>query len=112
MWIKLLQKDSLNTLMRPQFVNGKWRKPMIQGRQKKELKRYFEAAGVPWIYDKERPEVHETSSYNRRPKGSAAYNNYETRLAMIRKNLSTMDDKIEKARIERMQNKGPTIEEH
>ena len=94
MWIKLLANDSIATLTRPNFVNGKWHKPVIQGRQKKQLKVYFQRAGVPWIYDKERPEIHETSTYNRKPKGSNFKNNYETRLAMIRKNLSTMDDKL------------------
>jgi len=53
------------------------------------LKSYFDLAGVPWIYSKERPEIHADSTYNRRPKGTAFSNNYETRLATIRKNLAT-----------------------
>ena len=75
------------------------------------MKKYFENAGVPWIYDKERPEVHETSTYNRRPKGSAFKNQYETRLAMIRKNLSTMDEKILKHRMDRLVTKEGTQDE-
>ena len=50
---------------------------------------YFQKAGVPWIYEKERPEVHEQSAYNRKPKVSKVEQNYEVRLATIRKNLST-----------------------
>ena len=113
MWIKLLSSSNQNIgqLMRPTFVNGTWHKPVIQGRQKAQLKYYFEKAGVPWIYDKERPEVHETSTYNRRPKGNAHKNQYETRLAVIRKNLSTMDEKIMKHRMDRLVNKVPTQDE-
>ena len=75
-----------------------WRKPAIQARQKKELRTYFEIAGVPWIYSNYRPEIHETSTYNRRPKGTRFSNNYETRVAMIRKNLSTQEDRLFKLR--------------
>ena len=53
---------------------------------------YFEKAGVPWIYDKERPEVHDDSAYNRKPKGMTTYwNNYETRISTIRANLAMQD---------------------
>ena len=55
-------------MIKPQFVNGRWRKPVIQARQKAELRSYFEKAGVPWIYEKETPEVHMNSTYNRKPK--------------------------------------------
>ena len=92
-------------------MNGRWRKPAIQGRQKAQLKSYFAKAGVPWIYDAERPECHENSTYNRKPKGSAFKNNYETRLAMIRKNLSTMDEKLMKLRVDRFQNKPQPYDE-
>lgn len=68
-------------------------------------------AGVPWIYDKERPEVHDTSAYNKKPKGSAFKNNYETRLAMVRKNLSVMDERITKLRMDRLETKKPTHDE-
>ena len=51
------------------------------------------------------------STYNKKPKGTAFRNNYETRLAMIRKNLSTMDDKMEQLRYERLKNKKPTYDE-
>lgn len=94
--------------MRPQLVNGRWNKPIIQGRQKAQLKNYFQKAGVPWIYEKEKPEVHDTSAYNRRSKGTAFKNNYESRLAMIRKNLSTMDEKLAKHRRDRIEQKPPT----
>ena len=66
---------------------------------------------MPWIYDKERPEVHATSTYNRPLKGTVFKNNYETRLAMIRKNLSVMDDKLLKLRTDRLKSKEPTYEE-
>jgi len=111
MWIKLLGADSMGSLMKPQLVNGKWRKPIIQARQKKQLRSYFEKAGVPWIYDADKPEVHSASAYNRKPKGTTFRNNYETRLAMIRKNLATMDDRILKQRTERIANKEPTMDE-
>jgi hypothetical protein len=75
-------------LIKPKLVKGVWRKPTIQARQKSELKSYFETAGVPWIYTKEKPEIHADSTYNRKPKGTRFSNNYETRVAMIRKNLS------------------------
>ena len=109
MWLKLLSSESIGNLTRPTFVNGRWRKPEINGYKKRQLKRYFEKAGVPWIYDKERPEIHETSTYNRKPKGTKFNNNYETRLAMIRKNLSQMDDKIYKHRVENLENKKKSI---
>ena len=122
MWIKLLSSEqSLASLMRPQFINGAWRKPAIQARQKKQLKMYFQAAGVPWIYKgskmelaaegDETPEVHMKSTYNKKPKGTMFRNNYETRLAMIRKNLSTMDEKMDQQRMERLKAKKPTHDE-
>ncbi len=88
-------------MLKPQFVNGRWRKPLLQARQKAELKGYFEKAGVPWIYDKERPEVHEESTYNRRPKKPKVEQNVEVRLANIRKALSMQDERLEKLRLER-----------
>ena len=63
----------MHDLMKPTFINGKWRKPEIGGRQKSILKNYFEKTGVPWIYSKERPEIHVNSAYNRRPKGLNTY---------------------------------------
>ena len=60
---------------------------------------YFEKAGVPWIYDKERPEVHANSVYNKRPKGiSTKWNNYENRITTIRANLATQEDRLLKLR--------------
>ena len=42
MWIKLLgSSNNIGSMMRPSFVNGKWHKPVIQGRQKAQLKSYF-----------------------------------------------------------------------
>ena len=67
---------------------------------------------MPWIYEPEKPEVHTSSAYNKKPKGTAFRNNYETRLAMIRKNLSTMDEKIMQYRTARLTNKNPTLDEH
>ena len=32
MWLKLLKKNSIQDMVKPQFVNGKWRKPLLQGR--------------------------------------------------------------------------------
>ena len=59
MWIKLLQnKGNIGQMIKPQFVNGKWRSAVISGQQKAELKGYFKQAGVPWIYEKPTPEVH------------------------------------------------------
>ena len=106
MWLKLLSKQTnIGELLKPQFVNGRWRKPLIQARQRAELRQYFEKAGVPWIYDKETPEVHETSAYNIKPKKQLAGTldqDFEIRLANIRKALSTQDERLEKLRNERM----------
>ena len=102
MWLKLLQKNSIQDMMKPQFVNGKWRKPLLQGRQTAELRGYFEKAGVPWIYEKETPAVQMESTYNRKPKRPKIENNEEVRLANIRKALSTQDERLEKLRLERM----------
>ena len=71
------------------------------------MKTYFERAGVPWTYDKPHQEVHTQSPYNRQPKGRKHDNNFETRLAMIRKNLSTADDRLEQHRLNRLKNKTP-----
>jgi len=105
MWIKLLQNNAnIGEMIKPQYVNGTWRKPMISGRNKKDLKRYFESAGVPWLYGS-RPETHVTSCYNRKPKGTSRINSYETRIAMIRKNLALQDEKSLKLRQDRLNNK-------
>lgn len=57
---------------------------------------------MPWIYEKETPEVHFTSPYNRKPKGHKDEHNYEIRLANIRKALSTQDERYEKLRQDRL----------
>ena len=111
MWIKLLQRESIHDLLKPTLVNGKWRKPAISGRKKKELKTYFERAQVPWIYSENRPEIHASSSYNRAPKGTIWGNGYEQRVATIRKNLSTQNEKILKMRKERLTLKPATDDE-
>jgi len=69
MWLKLLRKKSnIGEMIKPQYVQGKWRRPDISGRQKAELKKYFMQAGLPWIYEQPRPFVHVNSVYNRKPK--------------------------------------------
>lgn len=86
-------------------MNGKWRGAVISGRKKTELRSYFEKTGVPWIYEKEKPEVHEASTYNRKPKTTKFENNYEIKLANVRKALSTQEERLEKLRAERIINK-------
>ena len=88
-------------MIKPTFVNGNWHKPVISGRNKAELKSYFHQAGMPWIYEQPDPLVHEKSAYNRKPKGKKVDNDFESRIATIRKNLSTQDDRLEKLRQER-----------
>ena len=105
MWLKLLQRQSIQEMIKPQFVNGSWRRPLIQGKQKAELKGYFEKTGVPWIYEKETPDVHLSSTYNRKPKKPKIDANEEVRIANIRKALSTQDERLEKLRLERQQAK-------
>ena len=51
---------------------------------------------VPWIYEEAKPEVHVKSAYNRRPKGHRHELAFETRIATIRKNLATQDERLEK----------------
>ena len=67
------------------------------------MKQYFEQAGLPWIYEQPRPEIHARSTYNRKPKGKKHELNFETRIATIRKNLSTQDERLEKLRMERLE---------
>lgn len=55
--------------------------------------------------------MHDASTYNRRMKGTVFKNNYETRLATIRKNLSVMDDKLIKLRTDRFEGKAQTYDE-
>ncbi len=69
------------------------------------MRTYFEKAGVPWIYDKETPEVDFNSPYNKKPKIPILERDYEVRLANIRKALSTQDDRLEKLRADRINNK-------
>ncbi|CDW86245.1 UNKNOWN [Stylonychia lemnae] len=105
MWLKLLSRSSIEDLIKPQLVNGSWRRPAIGGKQKADLRQYFQKAGVPWIYEKETPDVHFESTYNRKPKGSAVERNYEVRLASIRRALSTQDERLDKMRQEKIQSK-------
>ena len=85
-----MQKQSnIGSMIKPSFVNGNWRKPVISGRNKAELKSYFHQAGMPWIYEQAEPSVSEKSAYNRKPKGKKVDNDWENRIAVIRKNLST-----------------------
>ena len=48
-----------------------------------------------------------TSAYNRKPKGQKHELNFESRIATIRKNLSTQDDRLEKMRQDRYDNMQP-----
>ena len=106
MWLKLLKpKSNIAEMIQPKFVNGKWRRAEISGRQKAELQKYFRQAGLPWIYEQPRPFIHANSVYNKRPKGTKFEQNEEQRLATIRKNLSTQEEKLEKLRQERLDNK-------
>ena len=108
MWLKLAQQNAnISQMMVPRFINGRWFKPMISGRRKAELRTCFNQAGVPWIYEKPTPEIHENSPYNRRPKGHKRHMNYESRITQVRKNLSTMDQKLEDLRTETHNNKPP-----
>ena len=89
------------------MVKGQWHKPVISGRNKAELKRTFEMCNVPWIYEEPRPLVHKTSAYNRKPKGSRQELEFESRIATIRKNLSTQETRLEKLRQDRYDNMNP-----
>jgi len=70
MWLKLLKTNNVKQLFEPRLVNGRWRGAAVGARRKTELRKYFEQAGVPWIYDKPTEEVHFKSPYNRKPKGT------------------------------------------
>ena len=85
-------------------MNGSWRKPVISGPNKAELKSYFHQAGLPWIYEQPKADIHEKSAYNRKPKGQRHELNFEARIATIRKNLSTQEDRLEKMRQQRFDN--------
>ena len=105
MWIKLLQRNkNIGEMIKPQYINGHWQNPVISGKNKAQLKSYFNQAGVPWIYEKPKPLIHTTSAYNRRPKGQVHENNFETKIAVIRKNLSGQEDRLEKMRQDRYDN--------
>ena len=93
-----------------QTSNGTWMRPVISGKNKAILRGYFERAGVPWIYEKPAEEVDMNSPYNKKPKGSKQYNSYEQRVAMIRKNLSTADERLETHRINRLYAKKLTLD--
>ena len=98
MWLKLMASKNIGSLLQPTFKNGHWRPPVIRGAQRRELREYFYKAGVPWIYDKPVPEVKENSPYNQPPDRKEREMNKEVRLATIRKNMSQMDQKLEKLR--------------
>ena len=52
MWIRLLKNNAnIGQMIKPQLVDGKWVKPVIGGKNKRILKKHFESAGVPWIYE-------------------------------------------------------------
>ncbi len=105
MWLKLLRSESIGDLLKPQFVNGRWRQPSINGRHRADLRTYFQKAGVPWIYDQETPEVDHNSPYNRKPKGNYVERNFEVRIANVRKALSMQEERYAKYRTDRMLNK-------
>ena len=62
---------------------------------------------MPWIYEKERAEIHVNSTYNRRPKGTKFTNNYENKLAIVRKNVMGQEERLEKLRQDRINSKKP-----
>ena len=56
---------------------------------------------MPWIYEKDTPDVHEESAYNKKPKKQLygdLDSSYEVRIANIRKALATQDDRLLKLR--------------
>ena len=107
MWIKLLAEKNIEKLIRPSLVNGRWRGPVISGRERGRLKRCFEKAGVPWIYDPPTPEVHENSPYNKAPKGNRHDNLQPVRMARVRAALMQQDKKISAYRQERVDGRKP-----
>ena len=47
------------------------------------------------------------STYNRRPKGTKFTNNYENKLAIVRKNVMGQEERLEKLRQDRINSKKP-----
>jgi hypothetical protein len=101
MWMKLLSKMDIKEAIKPQFVNGRWRGAALNGKDKANLKKCFRLAGLPWIYEPERPKIDENSPYNRKPKGHKKDLKYEMRLADIRRNLRNQDELYAKMRTEK-----------
>ena len=105
MWTKLLCHIDIKEGLKPRIINGKWRKPLICGRKKAELKKYFEMAGVPWIYSATNTTFNLNSPYNKIPRVRKSVMKKEIRDSEIAKNIIQANEKDLKSRMERLDKK-------
>lgn len=66
MWLKLLKIKSLRDALEPRLVKGRWHPPLLNGRNRAQLRKLFIEAEVPWVFEKKHDPTR--SAYNRMPK--------------------------------------------
>lgn len=103
MWLRLFRADKVEPLFKATKVGHQWRRAVMSGKQKRELKHYFKRAGLPFVW--EEPKDPNNSAYNRAPKGLKRDRVHEIRLAEIRKNMVEMDEKVAQFRQDQVNNR-------
>lgn len=100
-WTKLLHVD-LPRAIKPQFVEGKWHRSIISSRYKNLLRREFQIAGCPWIYENKEAKK---NPRHKLPKGKKWMLDRPMRLAKIKKAMEEADDKLTEYRQNRLNNR-------
>lgn len=99
MWTKLLYVD-VSKAIKPSFVQGVWRRPEISSRYKASLKKHFQLAGLPWIYESNIPTT--KNPRHKKPKGHKHEMKKPIHLAKVKKALAESEEAMDKWRKERL----------
>ena len=100
MWTRLLSNLSIKEGLKSTMKDGVRVRPLISGRDKKELKNMFVTCGLPWIYDD--PIIHNPSSpYNREFKTTSNDKHFHKRLEQIKKSVKLGEEKAQEYRKKR-----------
>ena len=83
MWTKIPYM-TLSEAMKPQFVNGVWKKAALGGRYRNVLRKEFLKAGVPWEFEQPKSARH---PFHRAPKGNKDQRTKKERVERIIKAL-------------------------
>ena len=97
-WTKLLYVD-IGKAIRPNMVEGVWRRPEVSARYKATLKKHFQLEGLPWLYESNIRTT--TNPRHKKPKGHKHEFKKPIHLAKVKKSLEESQEALDKFRRDR-----------